>query len=257
MRRATTRAQPRILLRFTGPGRTLALAAAGVAAGALLVSCAALEGTPLFTDLRTIEPIHGSASAGAQKSTVCASCHGADGVPVAPIFPRLAGQRADYLYHRLASFHHADPKDPYYSASPMTALAAGLSDEDMRDLATYFASQPPHALEPPPPSASASMDHGERLYAQGDPEHGIPPCQGCHGADAKGPPLSATYLAAYPALRGQNAPYLSARLTNYRNAKPADTSNTRIMHGVAETLDDGAIQDISAWLSSLSPTPSP
>jgi cytochrome c553 len=58
-------------------------------------------------------------------------------------------------------------------------------------------------------------------------------------------------------LRGQNAPYLSARLTNYRNAKPADTSNTRIMHGVAETLDDGAIQDISAWLSSLSPTPSP
>ena len=139
----------------------------------------------------------------------------------------------------------------------MTPLAAGLSDEDMRDLATYFASQSPHTPDPPPPTAAASVDRGGGLYARGDPVHGIPPCQGCHGADAKGPTISTEHLAAYPALRGQNAPYLSARLTNYRNAKPADTSNTRIMHGVAETLDDGAIQDISAWLSSLSPTPSP
>ena len=132
MRRATTRAQPRILLRFTGPGRTLALAAAGVAAGALLVSCAALEGTPLFTDLRTIEPIHGSASAGAQKSTVCASCHGAGGQ--GGVGPELHGEntRKDTAGTILWI------KNPIL---PMPTLyPKRLSEKDVADIAAYVES---------------------------------------------------------------------------------------------------------------------
>jgi cytochrome c553 len=228
-----------------------------LAAGALLMTVS--RAGPRYTDLRAIEPIHGNARAGAQKVTVCASCHGADGVSVAPTFPRLAGQRADYLYHRLQSFKHANPKDPYYSVSPMTAMAARLSDTDMRDLAAYFAGQTPRVPDAPvAPGVTTPgvTTPGERLYLYGDATHGVPPCQGCHGADANGPGRVDGQYAAYPALRGEYAPYVMARLTHYREGAPSDTSNTFIMHGVAQTLDDDSIQALAAWLSSLMPTKS-
>jgi cytochrome c553 len=241
---------------MTKPMRMFMSTASGVALlmVALPMAATALFPAQRYTDLRRIEPIHGNASAGAQKATVCFACHGANGASVAPTFPRLAGQRADYLYHRLVSFNHADPKDPYYSKSPMTALAAKLSDEDMRDLASYFATQVPQA--PETAAAAAASGSGELLYRSGDPSHGVPPCQGCHGAEAEGVHAPAVQYAAYPALRGQYAPYIIARLTSFRQGLPHDSSNDLIMSGVARTLDDDAIQAIAAWLSSLTPAKS-
>jgi cytochrome c553 len=226
---------------------------ATMAGGALLVACAGYGG-PRFTDLRNIEPIHGEAEAGAQKAAVCLGCHGANGVSVAPTFPRLAGQRADYLYHRLASFKQAGPKDAYYSTSPMTAIAAALSDDEARNLATYFSAQPLQVTDVPSPVASAAK--GAALFYAGDPSKGIPPCQGCHGAEASGVTSRGNQYATYPSLRGQYGPYVIARLTNYRAGLPRDTSNAFIMAGVAQTLDDDSIQAIAAWISSLTPTKS-
>ena len=227
----------------------------GVALGALLLTAASvLAAAPRYADLRHVEPIHGDAAAGAKKATVCFACHGANGLSVAPTFPRLAGQRADYLYQRLVSFKRADPKDPYYSVSPMTPNVAHLSDTDMRDLAAYFSSQTPPATA----AAAAAPGKGEALFLAGDPEQrGIPPCQGCHGAGAGGPSISTGQYAAYPSLRGQYAPYLIARLTSFHKNLPHDTTNDFIMGGVAQTLDDESIQAIAAWLSSLTPARSP
>lgn len=215
--------------------------------------------SPRYTDLRRIVAIHGDAAAGGGKAALCASCHGANGESVAPMFPRLAGQRVDYLYHRLWSFRHADPKDPYYSVSPMTAMAATLSDTDMRDLAAYYAGQAPHAPDPqtPPATPPASTQAGAQLFLGGAPARGIPPCQGCHGADANGPVLLTDQYLAYPSLRGQNALYVAARLTSFRGGQPSDTTNAFIMHGVASTLDDDSIQAIAAWLGSLPPATRP
>ncbi len=224
--------------------------AGGVAVGALLLMAAsALAAAPRYADLRYIEPVHGDAAAGAKKATLCFACHGADGASVAPTFPRLAGQRAEYLYHRLVSFKRADPKDPYYSVSPMTPNVANLSDIDMRDLAAFFSSQTPPATA----AAAAAPGKGEALFLAGDPARGIPPCQGCHGAEAGGPSISTGQYAAYPSLRGQYAPYLIARLTSFHKNLPHDTTNDFIMGGVAQTLDDESIQAIAAWLGSLTP----
>jgi cytochrome c553 len=204
-----------------------------------------------YTDLRCVEPIHGDPAAGQKKATVCFACHGSNGVPIAPTFPRLAGQRADYLYHRLVSFKHANPKDPYYSLSPMTPLVATLSDTDMRDLAAYFASQ-----TPPATATASAPGQGETLFLAGDPARGVPPCQGCHGADAGGAPISTGRYALYPSLRGQSGAYLIARLTSFHKHQPHDTTNDFIMGGVAQTLDQESIQAIAAWLSSLTPAKS-
>jgi cytochrome c553 len=231
---------------FSGWYARLALTAATA-----LLAAATVAASPRYTDLRDIEPIHGNAGAGAKKATVCFACHGADGAPIAPIFPRLSGQRIDYLYHRLVSFRHASPKDPYYSVSPMTAMAAALSDEDMRDLAAYFASQAPRAAAGA--TAAVAPPQGEELFLHGSPSRGIPPCQGCHGAQANGPSSAVGQYAAYPSLRGQSAPYLVARLTHFRDGQPADTTNAFVMQGVAATLDDDSVQAIAAWLGSLVP----
>jgi cytochrome c553 len=219
--------------------------------GMIFVAGVALA-APRYTDLRHIESIHGDPAAGERKATLCLTCHGSNGVPAAPTFPRLAGQREDYLYHRLISFKHADSKDPYYSVSPMTPNVATLSDTDMRNLAAYFASQTPPSTATATATAAAP-DNGEALFLAGDPAHGVPPCQGCHGADAGGPSISTGRYALYPSLRGQNAPYLIARLTSFHKSQPHDTTNDFIMGGVAQTLNEESIQAIAAWLSSLTP----
>jgi cytochrome c553 len=234
--------------------RMFVLATSGIAflMGALPMAATAISSAQRYTDLRQIDPIHGNAAAGAQKATACHACHGANGVSIEPTFPRLAGQRADYLYHRLVSFKQADPKDPYYSKTPMTALAAHLSDDDMRDLASYFAAQIPQATDAA--AAAIASGRGEFLYRSGDPSNGVPPCQGCHGAEAQGVNGPGGQYTAYPALRGQYGPYLIARLKSFRQGLPRNSSNDLLMSGVARTLDDDAIQAVAAWLSSLTPT---
>ena len=220
--------------------------------GMIFVTGIALA-APRYADLRSVEPIHGDPAAGQKKAALCFACHGANGTPIAPTFPRLAGQREGYLYHRLLSFKHASPKDPYYSVSAMTPNVAKLSDTDMRDLAAFFASQTPPA---PATATEAAPGDGGALFLAGDPARGVPPCQGCHGADAGGPSISTGRYALYPTLRGQGSLYLIARLTSFHKNLPHDTTNDFIMGGVAQTLDDKSIQAIAAWLSSLTPAKS-
>jgi len=206
-----------------------------------------------YTDLRRVEPIHGDATAGATKAALCLACHGAHGTSVAPIFPRLAGQRPDYLYHRLISFKQSTPQDPYYSISPMTAIAATLSDTEMRNLAAFFAAQSLDATDVGSAEPAVLLARGKSLFLHGDPAQGVPPCQGCHGAEANGLPTRAGPYALYPSLRGQYGPYVIARLTHFRQHLPHDSSNDFVMAGVAQTLDDDSIQALAAWLSSLPP----
>lgn len=78
----------------------------------------------------------GNAEAGKAKSAVCAGCHGADGNSMAPSFPKLAGQHADYLLHSLQGYKSGKRKNPI-----MAGQAANLSDQDMKDLAAYFSGQ--------------------------------------------------------------------------------------------------------------------
>jgi cytochrome c553 len=205
-----------------------------------------------YVDLRRIEPIRGDMASGAAKTTVCVACHGPSGNSIVPQFPSLASQRADYLYHRLVAFKAVNPKDPSYATSPMPALVQNLSDQDMRNIAMYFAAQA--QVAPVLPPAAATGERGAALYSGGDSARGVPPCQGCHGARALGGPVEyGNQYLAYPLLRGQHAAYLVSRLTSFRDGLPNGSSNDFIMHGVAYTLDEGSIQSLAAWLESLPP----
>jgi cytochrome c553 len=218
-----------------------------VLASALLAISFVAHAQSDFVDLRRIGAMQGDAKAGEAKITVCIACHGVEGNAIVPLFPVLAGQRADYTYAALLGFQRRN--DP---TSAMTAQVKELSDADLRNIAVYFAGTARRAAAPVTGDARL-VSAGEQLFRAGDASKGIPPCQGCHGAQADGHPLAAdaAFYRLFPILRGQHADYLFARLLNYRDGKTSDTSNARIMRGVAQNIDDSSARAISAWASQL------
>lgn len=78
----------------------------------------------------------GDAAAGQEKSTACAACHGQDGNSISPQFPNLAGQYEDYLVIALKQYKSGERQNAI-----MAGFVAALSEEDMRDLAAFYASQ--------------------------------------------------------------------------------------------------------------------
>jgi cytochrome c553 len=73
---------------------------------------------------------------GKEKSASCAACHGVDGNAEAPIYPKIAGQHESYLLHVLREY-----KSGVRQNAIMVGMVAALSDEDLKDLAAYYASQ--------------------------------------------------------------------------------------------------------------------
>lgn len=225
--------------------RTLIAIAAGCA---FLPAGANFAANAPFDDVRMQPAVHGDVARGAAKAAVCAACHGQRGIAVAPTFPNLAGQSQTYLYVQLRAF-----KDGARDNAVMKPLASALSDQDMRDIAAHFASLPAKARSG---VAMEPASRGDTLFHDGDPVKGIPPCQGCHGPDARGPrpdPASDAPQPAwstFPALAGQNAIYLVEQLKAFHEGTRVGTSNDRVMQGVAHNLDDADMQTLAAYIAS-------
>ena len=78
-----------------------------------------------------------AAARGKAKAAACAACHGEAGASAAPAWPSLAGQHRDYIEYAIAGYKTKGRQDPI-----MQGQALSLSDQDIKDLAAYFAAQP-------------------------------------------------------------------------------------------------------------------
>lgn len=222
---------------------------------------------PGYFDLRRITPITGDPARGESRSELCTACHGQDGISIVPIYPDIAGQKADYMYWQLRKF-----KDAGFGDTVMAVAVEELSEQDMRDLSLYYAGLPAAGSPPEPAEAEeaaaddgteaspdpALLARGEQLYLHGDPAAGIPPCQACHGGDARGHPGAQsvdaggfTPYAAYPSLRGQREDYLKTRIAEYQEGKHTTLTTDFVMIGAARNLDPASVDALAAWLSSL------
>src|SRR6185437_8200946 len=155
--------------------------------------------------------VDGSEQAGATKAAVCFSCHGPNGNSQNPAWPRLAGQNAVYIAEQLHLFKAGVRKNPV-----MQPMAATLSDQDIDNVATFFAAQTPAGLEADPSYWKA----GQALYLHGDAAHDVPGCVACHGPVGRGNPA-----AGYPALQAQQSVYVVTQLQNYANGTRYSGSN--------------------------------
>jgi cytochrome c553 len=188
--------------------------------------------------------IHGKADAGATKAAVCTACHGPNGNSINPEWPKLAGQSAVYIAEQLRLFRSGVRNNPV-----MKPLAAGLSDQDIDDVAVYFEAQTPAGLEADPSYWQA----GQALYLRGDAAAQVPACVACHGPVGRG-----NLAAGYPALRAQQSVYVIAQLKSYANgsrysgANPATASRNGIMmFTIAKRLTPEQMRDVASYVQGM------
>lgn len=181
--------------------------------------------------------VGGNADAGKAKAAACTACHGPGGNSTNPEWPRLAGQSEAYTVSQLKAFKDGSRANPL-----MAGQVAGLSEQDMKDIAAYFFAQQPLTGAASPDLAEA----GQTLYRAGDAERGIPACMGCHGPKGEG-----NAAAAYPRIAGQHADYSAAQLRIYRDGARKGTDKARMMSDVARKLTDEEIAAVASYLSGL------
>jgi cytochrome c553 len=171
-------------------------------------------------------PLVGNAAHGKAISYTCLGCHGIDGYKNAyPNYsvPELEGQHPEYLADALHGYRDGDR-----AHLTMHSQASTLSDQDILDIATYFAGKP--------------------LTATGKPAGGVPKaatlCVSCHGTDGIG------ITPNYPSLAGQHEDYLVRALDEYKKGGRKNP----IMKGFASNLTDEDIDVIAGYFSQLKPS---
>lgn len=184
--------------------------------------------------------IDGDSKAGQKKAAVCAACHGATGNSASAQFPKLAGQGAPYIYQQLKLF-----KSGKRDNAIMQAQAAGLSEQDMKDLAAYYAAQ---QIKPGVVAKPELAQAGAVIYHGGKPEAGVPACSGCHGPSGQGNPA-----ARYPRISGQHAQYIAQELTAYRTGERGGYPRAEVMQGVTRGLTNADIKALAAYITGLMP----
>ncbi len=178
----------------------------------------------------------GDAEAGKAKAAACAGCHGADGNSTVAQFPKLAGQDPKYLFRQLQAFKNGKRKNAI-----MAGQVAALSEQDMADLAAYFAAQKmtPAAADP------EYVIRGEEIYRGGITASDVPSCMGCHGPDGAGNPA-----AGFPRLAGQHAQYIEAQLLLYRDGE-RKSDPAAMMRSIAERMTVDDIKAVAAFAPGL------
>lgn len=184
----------------------------------------------------------GDAAAGKAQTAVCGACHGPDGNSAVPTFPKLAGQGEKYLLKQLR-----DIRDGARPVPTMAGQLDGKSNQDLADIAAYFASQTRTGGQTDP----ALLALGESVYRGGIPERKVAACTACHS-----PTGSGNAPAGFPALAGQHADYIAAQLIAYRKGYEDETGRTndgdiRIMRTTAFGLSDKEIQAVASYAAGL------
>ena len=166
-------------------------------------------------------------SEGERKHGICVSCHGIGGRSFKVHYPILAGQRASYIVRQLNDFKEGRRSDPI-----MDGIAAQLTEQDMRDLADFFASRGPYSGRFKPDSAKAAR--GRRMARSAH-------CADCHPAHAD------SGIGASPRIQGQHYDYLVKQLREFRDG--LRTNDGGVMQGIAQSMSDADIDDLANFFA--------
>ena len=169
--------------------------------------------------------------AGRAKAQACVACHAVGASPASPDIPALAGQPALYTTIQLIAYREKSRASPV-----MEPIAAGLTDEDIQALATYFEGEKPAPAGPAAKTADpAKLAAGQALAKQAH-------CGSCHLPDYSG-------REQIPRLAGQQPDYLVKAMKDYREARRSglDGMMTQVMRG----LSDADIEHLAAYLAGL------
>lgn len=165
---------------------------------------------------------------------VCVACHAADGNSSLAENPKLAQQHPEYLVKQLQEFKSGKRENAI-----MKGFASALSDEDMRNIGFWLASQ---KAAPGFAQNKDTIRLGERIYRGGIADRQIAACAGCHSPNGAGIP------SQYPRLAGQHAGYTEAQLKAFRDGV---RHNNAQMTGVAAKMNDREIKAVADYIAGL------
>ena len=165
---------------------------------------------------------------------ICGACHTADGSRGSPANPIIAGQHPEYLVKQLQEFKSGKRNNPV-----MKGFASTLSDDDMRNVAAFYASK---SAKPGFAKDKELVRLGERIWRGGIAEKAVPACAGCHSPNGAGIP------AQYPRLAGQHADYSEAQRNAFRSGLRANSAQ---MTAIAARLSDREIKAVSDYVAGL------
>ncbi len=159
----------------------------------------------------------------------CKGCHGLDGKGAAPGIPNLAAQRERYLLQALSEY-----REGKRSHAALRAIASGLTEDDARNIAAFYAGLPALAAAPAAGTLVTPYEHGKSLAAA---------CAKCHSEDGN------SKTSGVPSLAGQQPRYLVAAIQEYlkkeRKAAP--------MHALLPGLSRLDMEDLALYFASQAP----
>jgi len=167
------------------------------------------------------------ALAGKAKAQICFACHSENGISLTSEIPNLAAQPSLSITYQLIQFRGQQRK-----GGGMEAITMALSDQDMRDIAAYYAALPP------PPAKPGNADK----IAKGQQIAGTQYCNSCHGSQLQGQ----KHIAR---LAGQSPEYVMTQLKNIRSGARIDMDGT--MGSAARGLSDEDIEALATYAASL------
>jgi cytochrome c553 len=170
------------------------------------------------------------ADAGRRKAEPCAACHGPEGHAIIPGTPSLAGQPAYFTHWQLIKYRDGRRRD-----AQMSPFAQNLTDEDMGDLAAFYAGQTP--------KARGSAVDATRVAA-GRPLADAYHCSSCHTPALTG-------QQQIPLLAGQDLTYLLTLLRGFKARTASDLDGTMTMAAQPLTAED--VENLAHYLASLTP----
>ena len=162
----------------------------------------------------------------------CFLCHGMNGESTSEIFPRLAGQHAEYIAKQLGAFKSGARK-----STAMAEMVNKLTPDEMVALGKYYEKMSLPREEPKEPQL-ASM--GQYIFHNGNKFSGVPACVSCHGTTAEG-------AANLPRLAGQFSGYIHTQLKSFN--KRERTNDNAVMHVVAQKMTELEMAAVAEYVS--------
>ena len=179
----------------------------------------------------------GDAERGSTLTATCVACHGDDGNSLAGSFPNIAGQNEKYLLKQLR-----DMKSGARAQNLMVGIVDTLSDQDMEDLAAFYAGKTAAESVADPELAL----QGEHIYRSGIARKGVAACSACHSPTGQG-----NDLASFPKLAGQWSEYTEAQLKAFRVGERHNDGESKMMRLSAMDLSDAEIAAVASYIAGL------
>lgn len=195
---------------------------------------------PQILFVRNADPVRGKKI---NKDMMCSSCHGEKGIAQAKNWPSMAGQKANYTYKMLIDYRDEKRADTHTSTL-MVRLAQKMSEQDMADVAAYYASFPLPPATRPKLATKAQVEKILPLLTRGDGKRMLPPCLLCHGAEAEGNERD------IPSLAGQRAEYFRKTMQEFKNGTRHNDIYSR-MRFISEVLTDEEINALAQYFAEM------